>query len=216
MTKLSGPMLAPANGEAPDSAVVLLHGYGSDGKDLIGLAPYWQQALPGALFVSPNAPQALGMSGYQWFPITRLDPAATLAGVRAAAPLVDAFIDEKLAEYGLDESRTCLVGFSQGTMMALQVALRRPEPFAGIVGFSGRLLEPARLAAEIASRPPVLLIHGDEDPMVPVTHLAEAADALVAAGVETRTHVSPGTGHGIAPDGLGLALGFIRDRLGVS
>ena len=109
--------------------------------------------------------------------------------------------------------RTILFGFSQGTMMALQVAPRRPAAFAGIVGFSGRLLHPERLGAEIVSRPPVLLVHGDADPMVPVASLSEAAAALTAAGVETRTHVSKGVGHGIAPDGLGLALDFIRGRL---
>ncbi len=108
-----------------------------------------------------------------------------------------------------------LFGFSQGTMMALQVGLRRRAPLAGIVGFSGMLLHPERLAGEIASRPPVLLVHGDQDPMVPFASLAAAAEALAGAGVEVRTHVSRGTGHGIAPDGLGLALGFIRERLGL-
>jgi phospholipase/carboxylesterase len=214
---LDGPRLKPAR-EPATHLVVLCHGYGSDGNDLIGLAPHWRGLLPGAAFASPNAPDRCQQapSGYQWFPLSRIDPHETLKGAESAAPKLNAFIDAELARLHLSGDRLALVGFSQGTMMALHVALRRPDPFAGIVGFSGRLLEPARLAAEIASRPPVLLIHGDEDPMVPVAHLAEATDALAAAGVETRTHVSPGTGHGIAPDGLGLALGFIRDRLSVA
>ena len=115
---------------------------------------------------------------------------------------------------GVPPERTALVGFSQGTMMALQVGLRRKAALAGIVGFSGRLLRPERLAAEIASKPPVLLVHGDEDAMVPVASLAEAKDALTAAGVPVRTHVSRGVGHGIAPDGLGLAVGFLKETLG--
>jgi phospholipase/carboxylesterase len=218
MTTLSGPARPAASGRA-DSLVIFLHGYGADGNDLIGLAAPLAPYLPNTRFVAPNAPERCvnNPMGCQWFPIPWLDgtpEAAARASARSAFALLDAWLDETAT--AMPPARTVLFGFSQGTMMALHVALRRPEPYAGIVGFSGRLLEPARLAAEIASRPPVLLIHGDEDPMVPVTSLAEAAEALAAAGVETRTHVSPGTGHGIAPDGLGLALGFIRDRLGVS
>jgi phospholipase/carboxylesterase len=218
MTTLSGPARPAASGRA-DSLVIFLHGYGADGNDLIGLAAPLAPYLPNTRFVAPNAPERCvnNPMGCQWFPIPWLDgtpEAAARASAQSAFALLDAWLDETAA--AMPPARTVLFGFSQGTMMALHVALRRPEPYAGIVGFSGRLLEPARLAAEIASRPPVLLIHGDEDPMVPVAHLAEAADALAAAGVETRTHVSAGTGHGIAPDGLGLALGFIRDRLGVA
>src|SRR5215475_8847049 len=124
---LDGPRMPPARGGKPDALVVLLHGYGSNGADLIGLAPYWQKALPGVQFVSPNAiepvPQAPG--GYQWFPISNLDPHLMEQGARAAAPSVDRFIDRELERYGLDDTRLALVGFSQGTMMALHVGLRR-------------------------------------------------------------------------------------------
>jgi phospholipase/carboxylesterase len=126
--------------------------------------------------------------------------------------LLDGWLDE-VAAAGVGPERTVLVGFSQGTMMALHVGLRRKGPFAGIVGFSGRLLDPERLAAEITSRPPILLVHGDQDPVVPFSSLGEADRALQAVGVETATHVSRGTAHGIAPDGLGLALRFIEERL---
>jgi phospholipase/carboxylesterase len=197
--------------------VIFLHGYGADGNDLIGLAEPLAPHLPDTRFMAPNAPDRCpgNPAGFQWFPIPWLDgsdPAA--AGIAAASAFarLDAWLDEVAAKMPPD--RTVLVGFSQGTMMALQVGLRRKVPVAGIVGFSGRLLEPTRLADEITVRPPVLLVHGDEDPMVPVASLPEAADALVAAGVETFTHVSKGTGHGIAPDGLGLALQFIREVLG--
>lgn len=216
MTKLTGPE-RPASSGSPDSLVVFLHGYGADGNDLIGLAEPLAQHLPDTRFVAPNAPDrcANNPAGYQWFPIPWLDgsdpKAAGMAAASAFATL-DAWLDEVAID--TPPERTVLFGFSQGTMMALHVGLRRRKPVAGIVGFSGRLLEPSRLATEITVKPPVLLVHGDEDPMVPLASLPEAADALVAAGVETFTHVSRGTGHGIAPDGLGMALQFIRGRLG--
>jgi phospholipase/carboxylesterase len=215
MTSLAGPERPAASGHA-DSLVIFLHGYGADGNDLVGLAEPLAPHLPNTRFMAPNAPQRCvnNPMGFQWFPIPWLDgtPEAVARGQAVAAfGLLDAWLDGVAAE--TPPGRTVLFGFSQGTMMALQVGLRRAVPYAGIVGFSGRLLEPGRLAAEIVSRPPVLLVHGNEDPMVPVASLAEAADALAAAGVETYTHVSEGVGHGIAPDGLGLALRFIRERL---
>jgi phospholipase/carboxylesterase len=218
MTTLSGPERPAASGH-PDSLVVFLHGYGADGNDLIGLAESLAPHLPDTRFLAPNAPQPCtnNPAGYQWFPIPWLDgssPVEASIAAFAAYDLLARWLDE-VAETAPPD-RTVLLGFSQGTMMALQVGLRRPAPLAGIVGFSGRLLDPGRLAAEITARPPVLLIHGDQDPMVPFASLREAAETLTAAGVETRTHVSRGTGHGIAPDGLGLALGFIRERLGLS
>jgi phospholipase/carboxylesterase len=217
MADLSGPARAPLSGRT-ESVVVLLHGYGADGEDLIGLADPLAPHLPDTRFLAPNAPERClnNPMGFQWFPIPWLDgsdPAAAAVAAGRAFAMLDAWLDALAAE-GVGPARTALVGFSQGTMMALQVGLRRREALAGIVGFSGRLLRPERLAAEIVTRPPILLVHGGEDPMVPVASLAEAAEALVAAGVEVRTHVSRGVGHGIAPDGLGLALGFLRERLG--
>jgi phospholipase/carboxylesterase len=219
MTTLTGPERPAASGRA-DSVVVFLHGYGADGGDLIGLAEPLAPHLPDTRFLAPNAPERCvnNPMGFQWFPIPWLDgtpEAAARAAAEVSFRLLDAWLDD-LAAQGIGPERTVLVGFSQGTMMALHVGLRRPEPFAGIVGFSGRLLDAERLPAEIAARPPVLLVHGDQDPMVPFASLGEAAAALTGAGVETYTHVSPGTAHGIAPDGLGLALGFIRERLGIA
>ena len=217
MAGLSGPERAAASGRA-DSLVIFLHGYGADGEDLIGLADPLAPHLPDTRFLAPNAPQrcANNPMGYQWFPIPWLDGSSEAASALAAGQafaMLGAWLDA-VAGQGIGPEKTVLLGFSQGTMMALQVGLRRKAALAGIVGFSGRLLRPEKLAAEIVTKPPVLLIHGDEDPMVPVASLAEAAEALTAAGVAVQTHVSRGIGHGIAPDGLGLALGFLRARLG--
>lgn len=217
-TTLTGPSRPAASGTAT-SQVIFLHGYGADGEDLVGLAQPLAPHLPDTRFFAPNAPQRClnNPMGFQWFPIPWLDGSDQAAAAVAAGQsfaLLDRWLDEVTSQ-GIGPERTALFGFSQGTMMALQVGLRRKTPLAGIVGFSGRLLMPEKLAGEIATKPPVLLVHGDEDPMVPVASLAEAAEALAAAGVETATHVSRGVGHGIAPDGLGLAVGFLRQVLGV-
>jgi len=200
------------------SVVILVHGYGADGADLLGLAEPFAPHLPNTAYYAPNAPErcANNPHGYQWFPIPWLDgssQAAAVAGMRAAEEDLNAFIDEVLEAEGLGPEALALVGFSQGTMMSLQVAPRRAKPVAAVVGFSGRLLNAGTLAGEVKSRMPVLLIHGDMDEMVPVASLKEAADALTQAGFETYAHVSKGIGHGIAPDGLSLALGFLRDKL---
>ncbi len=198
--------------------VVFLHGYGADGADLLGLADVLAPHLPGVAFLAPDAPEPCqgGGFGCQWFPIPWLDgssPEAAEAGLRAAARDLNGFLDARLAEEGLTPDRLVLVGFSQGAMLSLEVAPRRPEAVAGVVAISGRMLRPEALAAEAVVKPPVLLIHGDQDPVVPFADMAKAGDALVAAGFRTWGHVMKGTGHGIAPDGLGVALQFIRERL---
>jgi len=208
---LTGPLAPPASGGAPRSIVVLLHGYGSNGDDLIGLVPYWRDALPDTVFVSPNAPQACpgAPGGYQWWPLTDFSPQARANGARQAAPVVDAFLDGVLAHYGLTEDRLALVGFSQGTMMALQVAPRRERQLAGVVGYSGMLADPSAPPSELRTRPPLLLIHGDADPMVPVAALHQAQATLAPLGFEIATHVSPGLGHSIDEAGLRLGGQFL-------
>ena len=206
-----------AKGKAK-SAIIFVHGYGADGADLLGLADSLAPHLPDTAFYAPNAPERCvnNPMGYQWFPIPWLDGSsedAAREGMARATDDINAFIDQVLADEGLKPEALALVGFSQGTMMSLHIAPRRPEPLACVVGFSGRLMDPSALEADTVSRPPMLLIHGDADEMVPVQSLPEAADALVKAGFETYAHVSKGTGHGIAPDGLSLALGFLRDKL---
>lgn len=211
MTTLTGPSVPAASGRT-EQLVILAHGYGADGNDLISLAPYWQRLLPNASFVAPNAPERCDVGfGYQWFPISRLDPAEILRGILAAAPVFDRFIDEELARHGLDETKLALVGFSQGTMMSLHVGLRRKRAPAAIVGYSGALAGAERLADEIACRPPVLLVHGDMDDMLPVSRMHHAAEALGAAGLSVRWHVSRGLGHGIDPEGLELGGQFLMD-----
>lgn len=212
---LDGPRQPPARGGKPEALVILLHGYGSNGSDLISLAPYWAKLLPGAAFVSPNGvepiPQAPG--GYQWFGLSSLEPHLMEQGARAAANSVDRFIDRELERYGLPPGRLALVGFSQGTMMALHVGLRRERPIAGILGYSGALVGRGRLKEEIRSKPPVLLIHGDRDPTIPAAAMFEAAEGMAEAGHGAQWHISYGVPHAIGPDGLELGGAFISAML---
>ncbi|HKK35539.1 MAG TPA: dienelactone hydrolase family protein [Paracoccaceae bacterium] len=213
---LTGP-IHPAKTER-DALVILLHGFGADGADLIGLAPVLEDHLPGVEFRAPNAPEPCSINpmGRQWFPIPRMDGSTEEMRAESMARsvgMLDAYLDEVAEETGLAPSRIALVGFSQGTMMALQVGLRRETAPAAIVGFSGLLLTPERLPDEIRVRPPVLLVHGEMDEMVPFDEMAKAAEALAEAGVEVRTHASPRTGHSIAPDGLGMALAQLKAAL---
>ena len=209
--KLDGPRHPPATGAAPARIVLLLHGYGADGDDLIGLAPAWAPAMPDTLFVSPHAPFPCEGApfGRQWFGIYGRDDALRLAGLRAAAAMVDAFIDDLLEETGLPPSALTLAGFSQGTMMALHTGPRRAAPLAGILGYSGRLLAPELLETEAQSRPPVALIHGEMDELVPYSSMAEAASALERSGFAVETHGRPGLGHGIDPSGMQAGLAFM-------
>ena len=209
--RLDGPRHPPATGGAPARIVLLLHGYGADGNDLIGLAPAWAPAMPDALFVSPNAPFPCEGApfGRQWFGIYGRDDEMRLAGLRAASAMVDAFIDDLLHETGVAPGALTLAGFSQGTMLALHAGPRRAEPLAGILGYSGRLLAPELLASELRSRPPVALIHGEMDELVPYSSMAEAAAALDEAGFAVETHGRPGLGHGIDPAGLQAGLAFM-------
>jgi phospholipase/carboxylesterase len=209
---IDGPRMAPASGGAATALVILLHGYGSNGEDLIGLAPYWRGALPDTAFVSPNAPERCpgAPGGYQWWGISSLDRAARADGAARAAPALNAFIDAELARHGLDESRLALVGFSQGTMMALHVGPRRSKPVAGIVGFSGMVADEAGLSGDGAvTRPPLLLVHGDADPMIPVAAFHNAFKLLSGAGFNVETHLSPGLGHSIDEAGLRLGGEFL-------
>jgi phospholipase/carboxylesterase len=213
---LDGPSHPPAAGGKPRKLVVLLHGLGADGNDLIGLAPLFAQILPEAEFVSPNAPFPcdMGPYGFQWFSLQDRSPAMMASQIAATAPILDAFLDDALAARGLTESDLALVGFSQGTMMSLYVGLRRAKPVAGIVGFSGALLAGEALPAEIRSRPPVLLVHGDADPVVPYGALDLAKSALTAVGVPVETLTCPGLGHGIDEAGLKRAAEFLQQVLG--
>lgn len=209
--ELDGPRFGPAAGGAPDSLVVLLHGLGADGNDLIELAPILGQHLPHTAFVSPNAPFPCDMAPYgrQWFSLQDRAQSMILAGVRAAAPILDSFLDAELARLGLAGGRLALLGFSQGTMMSLHVAPRRGIACAAVVGFSGALVGADQLAAEIKSKPPVLLIHGDADPVVPFQAMEAARRALSAVGIAVAIERRPGLPHSIDQPGLVRAIGHL-------
>lgn len=216
---LQAGRIEPVSGQTR-SVVVFLHGYGANGDDLLGLAQPLGEHLPDTLFVAPDAPETCpgAPGGLQWFPIPWIDGSSeeeAARGLEAAAADLNAFLDALMVDEDVLPEQVALFGFSQGTMMSLYVAPRREDPLAGIVAFSGRLLAGETLAEEAVSRPPILLIHGDADDLVPVQSLPEAAEALQAAGwTDVYAHVMKGTGHGIAPDGLSVALGFLRDKLG--
>lgn len=209
---ITGPSM-PAESGTASSLVILCHGYGADGADLISLASFWRPLLPDTAFIAPNAPERceMGGFGYQWFGIERgLHDLS--AGLLGAAPVLDGFIDEQLALHGLDESRLGLVGFSQGTIMALHVGLRRRRAPAAIVGYSGALIGAERLS-EMSCHPPVLLIHGDADPVLPVEQMHAAATALSGAGINVTSHICGGLGHGIDETGLTLGGQFLKAAL---
>lgn len=214
---LHGPRHPPASGGEPHQVVMFLHGVGADGNDLIGLAPYFQRVLPDALFLSPDAPFPFDMApfGRQWFSLQDFSMRARLEGVRTAAPILDAFIDAVLAETGLAEDRLALVGFSQGTMMALYVGLRRAKPLAAILGYSGMLVGEELLADEIRSRPPVLLTHGDADEVLSADALPAADAGLKAVGVDVKSYLRPGLGHGIDDQCIILGMRFLAEAFGV-
>ncbi|MEQ8898367.1 MAG: dienelactone hydrolase family protein [Roseovarius sp.] len=210
----------PQSGETR-SIVVFLHGYGANGADLLGLADVLGEHLPDTLFVAPDAPEVIPMmpTGLQWFPIPWIDGSSeeeAERGLLAATEDLNAFLDALMVDEDVLPEQVVLFGFSQGTMMALHVAPRREDAVAGVVAFSGRLLSPDLLKDDAVSRPPVLLLHGDQDDVVPPQSLPEAAEALQAAGwKDVFAHVMKGTAHGIAPDGLSVALAFMRDKLGL-
>jgi phospholipase/carboxylesterase len=210
---LDGPRHGP--GEGARALVVFLHGLGADGNDLISLAPLLEPLLPGSAFVSPHAPFPCDMApmGRQWFSLQDRDADVLLAGVRAVAPSLDAFLDAELARHGLGDDRLALVGFSQGTMTALHTALRRPRPCALVVGYSGALLKPEILGEEIASRPPVLLVHGDADPVVPFEAMPLAEEAMQLNGVPVAAYRRPGLAHGIDQEGLQLGAAALVQHL---
>jgi phospholipase/carboxylesterase len=212
---VNGASLKPRSGASPKKIVLLLHGFGSSGTDMISLAPQWQDALPDTLFLAPHAPQRCSTmgTGYQWWGLSGFAPSALAAG---AAPAVDAFIDRKLDQYGLTEADLALVGFSQGTMMALQIGLRRPRAVAAVVGYSGMLAGTMGLAHGDFAKPHVLLVHGTADPVVPIAALHMSESELKRLGVNVTTHISYGLAHSVDPVGLRLGRDFVADAFGRS
>ncbi len=213
--EISGPEVPPANGNAARQLVILVHGLGADGSDLIALAPHLAKVLPDAHFIAPDAPYPCDMAPYgrQWFSLQDRDPHVMLGGVKMAAPDMNSFIDHQMARFELPASKVALVGFSQGTILSLHVAPRRVEPLGAVVGFSGALVGGDLLSEEVTSRPPVLLIHGDADEVVPVRATPAAAGKLQDVGFSVETLICAGVPHSIDPTGLHRAMAFLAQNL---
>jgi phospholipase/carboxylesterase len=220
--ELDGPRLEPPGGQPAKRLVVFLHGYGADGNDLIDIGRAWQGLLPDTAFVSPHAPEPCGQAptGRQWFPLFSRAQNERWDGVNKAAPALEKFLDAELARRKLPPQALALVGFSQGTMMALHVGLRRAVPPAAIVGYSGIFVVPDKakpdaVAGEIKSKPPVHIDHGDQDDLIPVQALLQGAQDLAALGVPVEWHLSQGIGHGIDQEGLRHGGEFLARRFGL-
>jgi phospholipase/carboxylesterase len=207
------------SGEKPDSMVVMLHGLGANGQDLIGLARYWERALPRTVFVSPDAPFPCDMSpewmenSFQWFSLRDWSPVSIEKGVKAAEPILNEYIDKMRDHYDLKDEKVALVGFSQGTMMSLYAAPRRKEKIAGIVGYSGALVGGDGLSGAGIQKPPVLLVHGEADSVVPVSAYRDARQILAQNGFSVSGHTTPGLDHSIDDEGIEAAADFLQQVL---
>jgi len=216
LPELSGPEAAPASGGPAKQMIIFVHGYGANGEDLISLSRYYAQVAPDAAFISPDAPYRCDGApmGFQWYDVWMKDPAERLAAIRSSGEVFDNFVTGQLARHGLSEDKLVLIGFSQGTMMSLFTAPRRENAIAGIVGYSGRMESADTLKAEIRSKPPVVMVHGDSDELLAVSEMETAAATLRDCGVEIDTHIRPGLGHGIDEEGIRVGLAFVQKVLG--
>ena len=215
MFTLTGPERPPRSGGPPKQLVVILHGWGADGANLIDLAEMFAQSLPDAHFIAPNAPQVCEVNpyGYQWFSLMDRTPQVLQSGVKQAADTLNRFLDSRQKAMQLGNAQTALIGFSQGTMLALQVGLRRTPPVSCIVGFSGAVIAPEALAEEAVAKPPVCLIHGQMDEVVPYQAMVNAAQALKEHGISVESHTRPLLGHSIDMDGMEAARRFLGRHL---
>lgn len=206
---------SPKSGKKPTSMVILLHGLGANGADLIGLTQYWEDALPDTVFISPDAPFPCDMApvGFQWFSLQDRSPEPMLEGAEIAAPILNDFINKALEEFSIPDEKLALVGFSQGTMMSLYVAPRRKKRIAGVLGYSGALLGAEGLVGEGIHKFPVRLIHGDVDFVVPLQAYTLAKDSLRAAGFEVSGGITRGLAHSIDEDGIQSGAEFLQTLL---
>ncbi|MCB9982204.1 MAG: phospholipase [Rhodospirillales bacterium] len=204
----------PSASGKPEALVILLHGLGSNGRDLISLSPYFAARLPGAVFISPDAPFACDMvppgypDSYQWFSLQDRDPDKTLKGVETAAPILQKFIADQIEKYAVPANKAALVGFSQGTMMSLFSALRYPEPLAGVLGYSGALV-----GRPGPNKMPIHLIHGEADDVVPIEAYHHAREILLEQGFDVSGHTTPGLTHSIDETGIKSGAEFLKSIL---
>ena len=219
MTKLdllNGPTYrSEDSSEQIEQLIIFIHGLGADGNDLIGLAPYFSEVCPNAMFIAPNGPEKCDMmpmqaeSGYQWFSLQNRGKEAMLEGARIAEPTLNSFIDQQIEKYGLQENQVALIGFSQGTMMSMFCGTRRKTEIAGIIGFSGQVVGKEVLKNEITSYPPILLINGDQDELIPIQEQEIAVKALKQENISVENHIVIGLGHSIDLEGIQLAQEFL-------
>ena len=213
--ELKAYTFGPLSGQAPKQIVILLHGLGANGQDLLGLAPEYAQALPDTVFVSPDAPFACDMApmGYQWFSLLDRDPDKILAGIKTASPILENFIEQQLEKYGLGADKLALVGFSQGTMMSLYFGPRYKSQIAGIMGYSGALIWDQETAIDALKKPPVNLVHGEADNVVSIEAYYNAREVLESSGFNVTGHTTPHLMHGIDGDGIDSGREFLKTVL---
>ena len=214
---LTGPELKPRSGKKPKRLIILLHGLGADGNNLMDIAGVLNRFIPDTYFISPNAPHPYypGMAGYKWIEsIQNASEEELMDQLNDAAKIVNDFIDQQLERFGLTESDLAVIGFSQGTIVSLHSLLRRKKPAALVVGFSGALFGSHLLKEEIKSKPPVLLIHGEEDDILPIQMMHDAYETLKTNGVEVEEHAYPNLAHSIGQEGFELAVNRLKSKLG--
>ena len=207
--------IPPLSKNKPRQVVVLCHGYGGDGRDISILATNWQRFLPDAVFLCPNAPEicAVNAQGYQWFDLSSDKEEVILEKSLVAEVKLDTFLDQVLDNFQLGTTNLALVGFSQGCMMSIQIALKKKEQINCLIGYSGKVINQKHLSDKIKSKPKIFLMHGAKDTLVPPTHLLEAKEYLVKHGLKIKTKLFKDCEHRIPVEGISLGLGFLKKNL---
>ena len=212
---LENVSIPPLSKSKPKQIVILCHGYGGDGKDISSLAINWQRFLPDAIFLCPNAPEicAINPQGFQWFDLTSENETIIFEKTLIAEKKLNTFIDQALNNFQLNLSNLALVGFSQGTMISIQVALKKKEQINCLIGYSGKIINQKHLSDNIKSKPKIFLMHGDNDTVVPPTHLLESKEFLVNHDIKVKNKMFKDCEHRIPVEGISLGLGFLRKNL---
>ena len=207
--------IPPLSKNKPRQAIVLCHGYGGDGKDISGLAIHWQRFLPDAVFLCPNAPEVCSVNpqGYQWFDLTSEKEEVILEKSLIAEEKLNTFLNQVFENFQLESSNLALVGFSQGCMMSIQVGLKREKKINCLIGYSGKVINQKHLSSNINSKPKIFLMHGENDIIVPPTHLLEAKEYLNKCGLKIKIKLFKNCDHKIPVEGSSLGLGFLKKNL---